>query len=182
MTLETLRRYTDWLDTHRPIEVAGWAYCLNLCTIAHAMGCKRILEIGQGWGWSSTAFATAICEREDSHIDSIDSHPRMKPECMDYIDSTGVGYTFQQISSRDFTPAGIYDLIYIDTNSDYAGLDEMILKLKPALSEVGVIVLDGFAGEEGASRIVTERRHFDFMPLFYCNKYAHAVSIPRTIA
>lgn len=181
MTLEALRKYVNWLEICKPVEVAGWAYCMNLAMVAHAMGCKTVLEIGQGWGWSSTAFATAIAERNDAHIDSIDSHPRLKPECAEYIKTTGVGYDFKQVSSRDFAPSKRYDLIYIDTNSDYDGMNEMIGKLKPYLNEWGVLVLDGLLGEEGTSRIVTEHRHFDYMPLFYCNKYGHAISIPATI-
>ena len=149
-----------------------------MCVLANAIGCTSILELGQGWGWSSTAFATALTGKPGASIDSVDQMPRMLGSCQNYVDSTRVEYRFHNCRAEEFVTDKMYDMVYIDLNSGYEGLRGIVSRYERNLKSTGVYVLDGFGGEEGATMLASERH---FLPLFYCDKYGHAVSVPEAL-
>jgi predicted O-methyltransferase YrrM len=167
-----LSEYARWAEKNGCRHVTGPRYCLNLYSFSESVQAKRILEIGTGWGFSTTALAASVGQRDGSIV-TIDNEDRLDGECLKLLGRSGA--EVQHIRSRfqDYTPDGLFDLIYCDVEWTAECMRECHNLFYGFLRPGGLYVVDGMFGQPGVTQFVDERSAF--LPLHYSESYAHAV-------
>lgn len=118
----------------------------------------RILEIGTFRGWSAILMAQA---REDAFIVTIDPHIGIPED--ELISSYGEAmsnFISEKVDSRiahypcysdDFNPVEKYDLIFLDGDHTYLGVQHDFFKFLPFVKDTGIILFHDFNGEKGVT-------------------------------
>jgi predicted O-methyltransferase YrrM len=110
-----------------------------------ARGCRRVVELGTGSGWTAISLALADRGRLVVSYDPIERRERER-----YLRLVGPGtrrrLTFVR-ASGDEGPRdrGMIDLLYIDSSHDRADTMREVEAWRPALGEGSLVVFDDFA-------------------------------------
>lgn len=162
--------YFAWLEEHPPTEVNGVQYCLSLYSLCEGVRAKSVLEIGQGWGWSSTALCASVSERGGKVV-SLDPVDRMRPECREFVAGS---HESIPLSSFEYEPQGMFDLIYMDGDPRLDTIQQDYARYYEHLSPGGLLIVDGYFGQGGPTDFWKDCG-LEFVPLQYSEYYAHAV-------
>ena len=170
--------YFKWLGENDPNQVGGASYCRNLLTISECCQAIDILEFGQGWGWSGSAFCASLSRRAGTKIKSVDLNPCLSGPVWDFITSTLVPYEYFRGDTANIN-VGVgegwkFDLLYMDAPSSYEGILRDWNKFGPNLRHGGYLVVDGYGGQLGPTFFV-DSSGLPFMLMPYTDVYSHAV-------
>lgn len=168
-----LSEYARWLAEHPCDEVGGTTYCLNLYTLAEGIQAKRVLEIGTGWGCSTTAFAASLSRREGT-ITTVDTHDRVETKCKALIGESGVPVSFVRSRFEEYTHNGPVDILYVDTDWTEESIELCRERFYESIVPGGLFIVDGIFGQPGPTAFMRES-NLQFTPLSYSIDYAHGI-------
>lgn len=170
-----LSEYAHWLEKHPCLEVGGPQYCLNLYTLAESVQAKIVLEIGTGWGCSTTAFAASLSQRPGSYIVTLDQSDRMEPKCRRLLEKIGVPVHSVRSTLQDYAcPEPLVDIVYVDLDGSRESVDMTYESFHRLLPIGGLFVIDGVFGQVGPTGFVRDSG-LPFTCLQYATDYAHGV-------
>ncbi len=168
--------YFKWLGENEPKEVGGVSYCRNLLTLSECCKAMEILELGQGWGWSGSAFCASLSRRAGTRMRTVDLNPPLSGPVQSFIASTLVSYEFFRGDTANVNVGEDreFDLLYMDTSGSYEGALLNWNRFGANLRRGGYLVVDGYGGQPGVTFFV-DSSGLPFFLMPYTDVYSHAV-------